>query len=151
MVWAGKGQHEGEDVNDIPDSYFTYMAANSKNPNSVKTAEQVMAYRQTNGYTVPDPPRSQQGSQPKVASNQAPRSTPDNVGNVKLRAKVLELAIEMDSKNPWPYLKPVTDYIETGQLPNLASMLTDTKPEQGQDAPQENPYLSDLGDDEIPY
>ncbi|KKK95715.1 hypothetical protein LCGC14_2670060, partial [marine sediment metagenome] len=124
MVWAGKGQHEGEDVNDIPDSYFTYMAANSKNPNSVKVAQQVMAYRQTNGYTVADPPRGQQGSKP-AASNQAP-SAPSN-NSAGLRAKVLTLAVEMDSKNPWPYLKPIKDYIETGQLPNLASMLTDTK------------------------
>ncbi len=142
MVWSGKGQHEGEDVNDIPDRYFTYMAANSQNPNSVKVAQQVMAYRQNSGYTVADLPRGQQGSKP-AASNQAP-SAPSN-NSAGLRAKVLTLAVEMDSKNPWPYLKPIKDYIETGQLPNLASMLTDEPQKQDQKNEQ-----FDLASDENP-
>ncbi|KKK80390.1 hypothetical protein LCGC14_2823970, partial [marine sediment metagenome] len=147
MIWSGKGQHEGEDVNDIPDSYFDYMSKNSKNPNSVQVADQVIAYRRNSGYTVPDPPRGQQGSKP--ATNDVPVSTGSIASNSpQLRARALELAIMIDSKNPWPYIKPVTDYIRTQQLPNLASMLTDEKPQEN--APQKNPYLSELCDDEIP-
>ncbi len=146
MIWQGKGQHEGKDVNDLPDSYFTYMAANSQNPNSVKVAEQVMAYRQNSGYTVADPPRDQQGSKPEVTNT---RSATGSVASnsPQLRARALELAIMMDSKNPWPYIKPIKDYIETGQLPNLASMLTDEPQKQD----QKNEQFPLGSDDDVPF
>jgi len=131
MIWTGKGKHEGKDVNDVPKDYLEWAAESSKNPAAKELATKILAHRG--------------GSQgPATTSNV--RSGPKTSG-VSTRAKALELAIMMDNKNPWPYIKATLDYIQTGQLPNLASMLGDESPEQKKD-----PFLSDLEDkDEIPF
>ncbi len=177
MVWSGKGKHEGWDINDVPDSYLKYMVAKSTNPNSVQMAEQAITYRATQGISVPDPPRSGQG-QPvsrgnvaaptPIAPVQSPQVQGQSSRAFSLRAKVLELAILMDAQrsgdpNPWPYIKPVHDYMSTGQLPNLSSMLTDappttsvtleTAPNQATSVPPSvqkgDPFLSELDDDAL--
>ncbi len=131
MLWIFKGKHEGKDVNDVPEDYLKWAADSSKNPEAKALATKILAYRE--------------GSQGPATTNNV-RSGPKTSG-VSERAKALELAIMMDNKNPWPYIKATLDYIQTGQLPNLASMLGDEPPEQKKD-----PFLSDLEDkDEIPF
>ncbi len=131
MIWSGKGKHEGKDVNDVPLDYIEWAAKESKNPTTKEQATKILAYRK--------------GSQgPATTSNVRSGPKPSGAGE---RAKALELAIMMDNKNPWPYIKATLDYIQTGQLPNLASMLGDESPEQKKD-----PFLSDLEDkDEIRF
>ncbi len=133
MIWTGKGKHEGKDVNDVPLDYIEWAAKESKNPTTKEQATKILAYRE--------------GSQgPATTSNV--RSGPNKTSGVSERAKALELAIMMDNKNPWPYIKATLDYIQTGQLPNLASMLGDEPSEQG----KKDPFLSDLEDkDEISF
>ena len=115
MLWTFKGKHEGKDVNDVPKDYLEWAAEKSKNPEARALAQKVLDYQN----------RGSIGS-----SNNTKTST--GTSESGLRAKVLELAIQMDTKNPWPYLKPVKDYIETGQLPNLSSMLGTEEPKPKQ-------------------
>lgn len=115
MLWPYPGKHKGDDINNIPDDYLQWCADSSKNPEAMALAKKALAYR--NGD--------------KPAGSKANGSTSSN--DAGLRAKVLDLAIKMDAKkvgkdpNPWLYLKPIKDYIESGQLPTLASMLGDEK------------------------
>ena len=132
MIWTGKGKHEGKDVNDVPLDYIEWAAKESKNPTTKEQATKILAYRHSGADT------------PGKAFTPTPGGGTAGQGT---RAKALELAIMMDNKNPWPYIKATLDYIQTGQLPNLASMLGDEPPEQKKD-----PFLSDLEDkDEIPF
>ncbi|KKK59942.1 hypothetical protein LCGC14_3029300, partial [marine sediment metagenome] len=136
MIWPFKGKMEGKDVNDVPGDYIEWAAKASKNPTTKAQAVKVLAYRE--------------GSQgPATTSNV--RSGPKTSG-VSTRAKALELAIMMDNKNPWPYIKATLDYIQTGQLPNLASMLGDESPEQ-EKKPKTEPFkgFELSSDDEIPF
>ncbi len=131
MIWTGKGKHEGEDVNDVPLDYIEWAAKESKNPTTKEQAKKILAHR---------------GGSESPATTSNTRSGP-KISSVGERAKALELAIVMDNKNPWPYIKATLNYIQTGQLPNLASMLGDEPP--GQDK-KKDPFLSNLeNDDEI--
>lgn len=122
MLWTFKGKHEGKDINDVPEDYLQWAMDSSKNPETKALATKILAYRNS-GNSMP-------GRTSTAASS---KGTPE----AGLRSRVLELAIQMDVKNPWPYLKPIKDYIETGQLPNLTSMLgaDEPKPVSEQDDP----------------
>ena len=131
MIWPFKGKMEGKDVNDVDEGYLKWAADSSKNPEAKALATKILAYRGDGNST----PETSTAASSKGTAGQG------------TRAKALELAIMMDNKNPWPYIKATLDYIQTGQLPNLASMLGDEPPEQKKD-----PFLSDLEDkDEIPF
>ena len=133
MIWTGKGKHEGKDVNDVPLDYIEWAAKESKNPTTKEQAEKILAFRNSGA------------GMPGKASASAAGGGTTGQGT---RAKALELAIMMDNKNPWPYIKATLDYIQSGQLPNLASMLRDEPPEQD----KKDPFLSDLrNEDEIPF
>lgn len=134
MLWTFKGKHEGKDVNDVPLDYIQWAADSSKNPEAKAMAVKILAYRNGGNGNAPSSNNSQ---------------SPGTVG-VGMRAKALELAIMMDNKNPWPYIKATLDYVQTGQFPNLVSMLGEESSETT-DASKKDPFLSDLNDDEIPF
>ena len=142
-LWTFKGKQEGKELSDVPKDYLEWAQDSSKNPEAVTMAKAELARRGGGSSTG-----SSGGASSKVS------------GDV-MRARVLELAIMMQPAtgehpaNPWPHLKPVLDYMKTGQLPNFSSMLTDQKQSETpvQNNVSGNPFETEtIGDsDEIPF
>jgi uncharacterized protein (DUF3820 family) len=120
ITWKIKGKFEGQDINKLPDDYLAWYATNGKNAEAVKLANAAIAYRAKQEGTTATQSTDTAATQQSTQINEFQA--------LSIRARMLELAIQINPKMPWSALPQVRGYVVEGKLPQLSELLDEQSP-----------------------